>query len=214
LVNFRFDQDHPSATIRQYEWRGLLRVFETLQPGPGPAKWLDYGSGLGGLVRYGRNRGVDISGYDPHGAPKERRPPQGVWDFVTAIEVIEHVPDPLAFLRGIRPLLRPGGVLFLTTGNAKPFRRKMGRWSYANFPDVHVSFFEPETMALALSKTGFKPVFLGYASGLTWIIKYKILKNLKFRHSSPFFDLLPWPIISRLADAVYNVTAMPMGLAV
>jgi 2-polyprenyl-6-hydroxyphenyl methylase/3-demethylubiquinone-9 3-methyltransferase len=39
---------------------------------------------------------------------------------ITALEVIEHVPDPIAFLATLRDLLMPGGQLFLSTLNRTP----------------------------------------------------------------------------------------------
>ena len=89
---------------------------------------------------------------DPDGLAALR----GTFDVVTAIEVIEHVADPVPFLSGLRDLLRPGGLLFLTTGNAAPHRDDLARWNYV-IPEIHVSFFEPRTLERALIAAGFRP---------------------------------------------------------
>jgi 2-polyprenyl-3-methyl-5-hydroxy-6-metoxy-1,4-benzoquinol methylase len=42
---------------------------------------------------------------------------QGGFDLITAVEVIEHLESPVAFLRNVRQLLNPGGATVITTPN-------------------------------------------------------------------------------------------------
>ncbi|QSX78039.1 bifunctional 2-polyprenyl-6-hydroxyphenol methylase/3-demethylubiquinol 3-O-methyltransferase UbiG [Agrilutibacter solisilvae] len=44
----------------------------------------------------------------------------GHFDAVTCMEMLEHVPDPLAIIRACADLLKPGGRLFLSTLNRTP----------------------------------------------------------------------------------------------
>jgi SAM-dependent methyltransferase len=189
--------------------------------------WLDFGSGNGGLVRYCQKQNLcRVVGFEEgairddaarHGIPflnrdeLERR--VGTFDVVTAIEVLEHIENPLEALRQIRSLLRPGGVFFLTTGNAEPYRASLLDWQYV-IPEIHISFYEPETLRQALLCTGFRPEFRGYLPGFTDIIRFKILKNLRIRHRATWQDLLPWPLLARLADARYRVSSHPIAWAV
>ncbi len=211
-------------TIREYEWRGVVRVVGSLLQTSSETRWLDFGCGLGGLVQHLRSHGFIRSfgfdeGYaasvlDAAGTPSIAEADlialAGRFDVVTAIEVLEHAVDPLGMLRTIAQLLRPGGLLFVTTGNARPFRHRFASWSYVH-PDVHVSYFEPDTLAQAMKSVGLVPSFPRYLGGWDDIIRYKVLKELGVKRQSIFEKAVPWSIAARIADRIRAVTAQPVG---
>ena len=131
---------------------------------------------------------------------------------VTAIEVIEHHPDPIAMLREIRALLKPGGLLLLSTGNAGPWRKRLLNWSYAQAPDVHIGFFDPASLAWAFRRAGLKSFEPGFGPGSTEVIRYKVLKALGIRVDAAIWHWLPWGLIARAVDRVYRQSRMPWAL--
>jgi SAM-dependent methyltransferase len=225
-VDYVFELDHPGSTIRQAEWRGILEAVASLRRVDSSTRWLDYGCGNGGLVRFLRESGLPgTAGYETgwiasrarsHGLPllsaAELASAAGKFDVVSAIEVLEHVVDPLEALRSMRRLLKTGGLLFLTTGNAAAHPHLV-RWGYVQ-PEIHVSFFEPRTLERALSLAGFRPERRGFLPGFDKIIRFKVLKQLGLRKQRRLYDALPWTLISRVVDARLAVTAHPIGWAV
>ena len=56
--------DEEPRTIRAYEWRGITRAVQSLTSDRN-IRWLDFGCGLGGLVRYAHAHGFpNVYGYD------------------------------------------------------------------------------------------------------------------------------------------------------
>jgi SAM-dependent methyltransferase len=228
LVDYHFELAEPGRTVRAYEWRGIAEAARHLLGGTGPAtRWLDFGAGNGGLVRHLRDTaGIDAVGFEdgaiaadaaalgvPFVGAAGLDALAGTFDVVTAIEVLEHVLDPVAELRTMRRLLRPGGLLFLTTGNAEPHAKKLTSWPYV-IPEIHVAFYEPRTLERAMGLAGLRPQALGSTPGVDEILKFKVLKNLKVRRRSTATDLLPAAAIALAADRIARLRAMPVGWAV
>lgn len=224
FVDYEFELSHPHETVREYEWEGLLRVVSGLVPVGEKTRWLDFGCGHGGLVRYvTKHATCDIVGFDEGhivarataaGLPLISREQlekfAGSFDIITAVEVLEHTLDPAETIRWIRRLLKPGGLFFLTTGNARPFRGKLEKWAYV-VPEIHISYFEPETLAWLMKEAGLNPEFRGWLSGFDKIIRFKLLKSLGIHRRSGLERLLPLSSLSRLVDAYLGLSKHPVA---
>ena len=133
-----------------------------------------------------------------HEWPKET----GKFDVISAIEVVEHLLDPIEFLVQIERFLAPSGVFFITTGNFAKVR-KLLTWRYV-IPEVHVTYWTPVAWANALEKAGLsicdKFVFDSR------VVQYKIMKNLSKIQPILFKSRLLWSPVSRIVDRLYGVS--------
>src|SRR6266498_1686762 len=130
-AEFVTGQSSPLARVRQYAFHVMGRRIEARAP---KGRLLDVGCGTGIFLAVMRERGWRVAGLEPneawaaqlrrnldlevHTGTLERVPPTlGQFDVVTMLDVIEHLADPLAALAADRRVLRPGGLLVLTTPN-------------------------------------------------------------------------------------------------
>lgn len=109
-----------------------------------------------------RDRGLDARTATLETLLSEVDPPP-TYDAVVLLNVLEHVPDAVAMLRGIRRLLEPDGLLYIRVPNDfNPLQlaaqRKLGanRWWVA-VPD-HVNYFDVESLCATCRQVGLEPV--------------------------------------------------------
>jgi 2-polyprenyl-3-methyl-5-hydroxy-6-metoxy-1,4-benzoquinol methylase len=86
----------------------------------------------------------------------------GSLDFITAFDVIEHHPSPSHLLREMHRLLRPGGLVAISTHDiGNPFARRYGaHWRFIN-PIGHLTYFSRQTLEAMLSRNGFQVLYRG-----------------------------------------------------
>ena len=156
---------------RHWWYRGRRRVLraqlDRLQIPPG-ARLLDAGCGSGRtldeLARFGRASGVDTS---PEAVAAARRRghrdvrvarvedlpfPDGAFDLVTCLDVIEHTPDDRATLAELRRVTRPGGLLVVTV----PAYQAL--WSWHDVVNRHFRRYDSASLRVAARAAGWDVV--------------------------------------------------------
>lgn len=133
--------------------------------------WLDIGCGSGYLLKRLKDRGVSAIGIEPGGWGQIAAQDKGVevvqgflaegtftrrFDWISALDMLEHQADPAKALRLIRDLLTPGGKVFISV----PFADSLQgwflkyRWRMVE-PPTHCQFFTKRSFNHLIEKEGF-----------------------------------------------------------
>lgn len=133
---------------------------------------LDVGCGAGSLLEKAAELNWEVEGVEVsssaveslrrknlkvfHGTLTEAAYPDDYFDVVTASEVIEHVEDPAEVLREIARILRPKGLLWMTTPNGNGISTKVlgTNWSVIAPPE-HLHLFSAKGLRKLLTEAGF-----------------------------------------------------------
>lgn len=104
-------------------------------------------------VEFSRRKGItmhkgvlDVKNYSP-----------GFFDVIISIEVIEHINNPLEEIAKFRELLRPGGVVYLTTPNFNSVSKLLlgKNWNIVAYPE-HLSYYTKKTLKHLFESNGFE----------------------------------------------------------
>jgi 2-polyprenyl-3-methyl-5-hydroxy-6-metoxy-1,4-benzoquinol methylase len=140
---------------------------------------LEVGSGLGYLTYALRKAGYNATGLDISNVAVEKakqylgnfyfqadvllyadQHPES-FDVILLTEVIEHVDEPLTFMKALAKLLKTDGCIILTTPN-KSFYPKEAVWSSAN-PPMHLWWFSEDSMQYIAKQLNLTVEFLDYS---------------------------------------------------
>lgn len=162
------DYSEQEQSLRR-TFRRLLRNLSQRQATGG--RLLELGAGLGYFLDearpyFAQRCGVELSPIAAEQAARLADAPvlheleaiedEARFDCIIALHVIEHIPDPLPFVRKLGAMLAPGGMLVLAAPHmGSVWRHLMGRhWPSFKYPE-HLSFFDSVTLKRLLIDAGF-----------------------------------------------------------
>jgi 2-polyprenyl-3-methyl-5-hydroxy-6-metoxy-1,4-benzoquinol methylase len=97
---------------------------------------------------------------------------EGSFDFVFSSHVVEHVEDPVSFMRAVRKALKPTGYVLIDTPNVDTVDfRLFGRrhWGAYHFPR-HWNMYDERTFAALADKAGLRVVRVEYMpAAIFWV---------------------------------------------
>lgn len=196
--------------------QSLLSEYEA---GPQPPRLLDVGCAQGQMLEAARRRGIEgvgieISpavdeairrGFSVSRCTLEEAPfAPGTFDFVTMIDVLEHVPQPRPLVEAARRLLREGGLLLILTPDAGGVGARLLGSRWPHYKPEHLLYLTRRSLELLLQTCQLTPVRTGTA------IKFLSIEYVlgDFRRYGQL------PSVSRAAGAVRGVPAPLRRMAV
>jgi SAM-dependent methyltransferase len=135
-----------------------------------PGKVLDIGCGPGFFLEAAQTKGYDVYGLDPSeyivnvacekfgdhiklGVIDNADYPADEFDLVVAFDTFEHIYRPLEWLEHVRRVLKPGGLLAITTPDPSSMLAKVSGKGWVSFKlPEHVFYWSPSAIRRALEK--------------------------------------------------------------
>lgn len=162
-----YGDDEAVSDLTAMSYETALRRFQTYRH---TGRILDIGCGAGAFLAVATRAGWEAVGTETastagvlgkaagatvlHGGSASALLPDESLDVVTMWEVIEHVENPLELASEARRLLRPGGLLFLTTPNFASLQRHLLGRRWPRFHLEHLSYFDQGTLSRLLERAG------------------------------------------------------------
>lgn len=179
-------------------------------------KLLEIGCGNGDFLALAKEAGFDVTGIEisRHAVDTANRQlgekrvrcgtmetflPGEQFDYCTLFDTIEHTRNPLRLLQKIHELLKPGGVLFLSTPSLDSWSAKLMKQNWMEFKTEHLHYFDTQTIQNALAKSGFAQIVV--TPNYKFLTLDYICNHFK-RFKVPFFTRLVLMVSGFLPDSI------------
>lgn len=193
-------KNRKSALLKVYE--DTQRRISLLENVIRNKRWLDVGTGMGGILDEVQHLADYAAAVEPHNVARKSLKGLGYnvfssvdkvdvekFDVITLFHVLEHIIDPHEFLRSLKKLLKPGGKIIIEVPHARDFLlsfldldsfKKFTLWS------EHLILHTRESLSIFLNKAGFSNIAIKgvqrfpLANHLYWIKEGKPGGHLKW----------------------------------
>jgi 2-polyprenyl-3-methyl-5-hydroxy-6-metoxy-1,4-benzoquinol methylase len=177
------------------------------------AQLLEVGIGFGDFLLAAQARGCEITGVEYSEAALQRArlrlgtsvplihgeisalPSSARFDIIVFIDVIEHVPDPLEFLKKAYGALRDDGVIFCVFPSLDSRTAKVQGVDWAEFKLEHLYYFDDANARRLITKSGFTDIVTEFAR-----------KTLSLRYIAAHFEVFQhhyWTSLLRLFGKIF-----------
>lgn len=162
-------QPHKTAMSRRAPSSVAVHVVRDLAPARQWRSILDYGCGRGADVEYYRRRGLMADGFDPYEPFGWARQPEGKYDLVALVFVLNVLPDPwqrLQVLRQASMFVGPQGGLLVATRSGQEIARAAEGGGWPRYNDGYWSHegkatfqrgIDPDEVGVLAARIGFSP---------------------------------------------------------
>lgn len=197
---------------RRATFAEFLDVKDRFDPRRG--RLLDVGCYTGVLLEVARSRGYEVEGlelsrwacaiargrgYSVKECAVQDFPAEAAYDSVTAFDVLEHLPDPVAAVKRIHRLLKPGGCLVATIPDMGCWHARLLGSRHWMVMVMHLQYFVQATALRLLKEAGFArcevlpapPYRIGLKDAYEYARSVAVLRY-------PFMLLRLLPVINRM----------------